>query len=217
MVSIRSVIMAIALLFGSVLPVQAEVPTKTAIVEYITSQTNRTGVTRSEAVRIVNASFAEANKHGIDPFLIVSLINTESKFRWWAKNGSGARGLTQVIPRWHREKIKGRNLMHIETNIEVGTRVLVECLKRNKGYIKKALRCYSGGARNYSAKLKAGYRELRQADIIYRFKNDLPLVVVSKFEEPTKFTIISNHSVPTLAKVLNVREGEPQLLAENNQ
>ena len=198
----KAAIMAIVLLLASALPAQADVaPSKTALIEMISKETKRTGVERKDIVRMVNAAFKEGKKQNIDPFLIISLMNTESKFRFWAKSGEGARGLMQVIPRWHRDKIKGRDIHHIETNIEVGTKVLANCLKSRKGDIKKALNCYSGGARNYAAKLKAGYIQARSADVIYRFKHHLPLIVVAKFEEPNNFSTLQHKSSPVLAGV----------------
>lgn len=211
---IQAAIMAIALLFATAFPAYAEsTPTKAAVVRMISKETKTNGVAMRDIVRIVNAAFSEAKKHSIDPFLIIALINTESKFRPWAKNKSGARGLTQVIPRWHRDKIKGRDIMHIETNIEVGTKVLVDCLNRNKG-MKNALRCYSGGARNYAQKLRSGHTELREADIAYRLENDLPLVVVAKFDDPRKFSIPVS-ATPMLALDRPVPRESPTLYASN--
>lgn len=198
---LKSATMAVVLLLASAFPAFADVvPTKNALVEMISKETQKTGVKHSDIVRMVNAAFIEGKKRNIDPFLIISLMNTESKFRPWAKSHEGARGLMQVIPRWHQDKIKGRNINHIETNIEVGTQVLADCLDKRKGNIKKALQCYSGGARNYAAKLKSGHTQARTADMIYRFKNDLPLNVVAKFEEPSNF-YVSPKPYPTLADV----------------
>lgn len=188
--TLYAAIMAIALLLGSVFPAKAETPTPAAIAHMISVETSDTGVSKSDIARIVKAVFAEAKKHSIDPLLMLSLINTESKFRSWAKNNSGARGLTQVIPRWHRDKIKGRNIMHIETNIEVGAQVLADCLDRNNGYIKKALRCYSGGARNYQAKLMSGRAELQKAEVLYRFQKELPFPAASDSHEPGKPSLV---------------------------
>lgn len=199
---LKSATMAVVLLLASAFPAFADVtPSKTALIEMISKETKKTGVKHNDIVRLVNAAFNEGKKQNIDPFLIVSLMNTESKFRFWAKSGEGARGLMQVIPRWHQDKIKGRNIHHIETNIEVGTKVLADCLDRRKGNIKKALSCYSGGARNYAAKLKAGYIQARTADVLYRFRNHLPLIVVAKFEEPNNFAI-SPKALPVLAGVI---------------
>ena len=198
----KTAVMATVLLLAMAFPAFADVaPTKTALIEMISKETAKTGVKHSDIVRMVNAAFYEGKKQNIDPFLIVSLMNTESKFRPWAQSPKGARGLMQVIPKWHRDKIKGRNINHIETNIEVGTQVLADCLDRRNGNIKKALHCYSSGAHQYAAKLKSGYIQARTADVIYRFKHDLPLAVVAKFEEPKNFAI-SHQPLPMLAGVV---------------
>lgn len=203
-------IMSIVLLIAVTFPAHAVIaPTKTALVQMISEQTKGTKVNHTDAVRIVNASFIEGKKRDIDPFLIISLIKAESRFRPLAVSSEGARGLMQVIPRWHHDKIRGRNINHIETNIEVGTQVLADCLASQKGHIKKALRCYSSGAVGYTAKLKTGYLQARQADLIYRFKNNLPLVVSGTFEEPKNFSI-SHNPPPLLASVK--RRAEEQIL-----
>ena len=189
----KTAVMATVLLLASAFPAFADVaPTKTALVEMISKKTEKTSVKHNDIVRMVNAAFAEGKKQNIDPFLIVSLINTESKFIPWAKSTEGARGLTQVIPKWHRDKIKGRNIEHIETNIEVGIQVLADCLDKHRGRLRRALNCYSGGDAQYMAKLKDGYEQARTADIAYRFKHQLPMIVVAKFEDPKNFHISPN-------------------------
>lgn len=191
-----NMIFALVITMVSAFPAIAEVThTKTALVKMITKETRNTGVKHRDIVRMVNAAFKEGKRHGVSAFLIISVMNTESKFRPWAKNKSGASGLMQIIPRWHMDKIKGRNIHRIETNIEVGTTVLADCLRRHDGLIKSALRCYSGNARNYTAKIKTGYKQAKAADVIYRFKYNLPLVVLARFEEPNSFSITSTTQI----------------------
>lgn len=196
---IRATILTILMLLGTSIPAFAETsPTQSAIVQLISKETKAT-VSMSDIVRIVSAVFKETKKHGIDPFLMISVIKTESTYRPGARNKSGARGLTQVVPRWHRDKIKGRNIMNIETNIEVGTQIFADCLARNEGNVKKASRCYSGNASNYASKLKAGHNEVRKADVLYRFENELPLVVNSSFDSPSTFSIsVSPATIPAI-------------------
>lgn len=199
---LKTAVMVLAVMLSTAFPALADVTfTKAALVDMISKEIRKNSVKHSEIVRIVNAVFTEGVKRNIDPFLIVSLINTESKFVPSAKSVEGARGLMQVIPKWHQDKIKGRDINHIETNIEVGTKVLSDCLISREGNIKKALNCYSGGAQQYAAKLKTGYNQAKSADVIYRFKNDLPIVVVSKFETPNSF-YISRTPISTLANVV---------------
>lgn len=187
MAKLKSAILAIALLLMAAFPAHAEPAyTKAAMVQLITAET-KNKVAPSEIVRIVNAVFREAQRYSLDPFLIFSLIKAESTYRSNARSSYGAVGLMQVVPRFHRDKLRGRNPANIETNIEVGTKVLVDCLDRYNGGLRPALRCYSGGARNYATKLKLGHATAKKADILYRFENELPITVVSKFEDPTAF------------------------------
>ena len=208
--SFQAAIMAIVLLLASAFPAFADVaPTKTALVEMISKETEKTGVKHNDIVRMVEAAFAEGKKQNIDPFLLVSLMRTESKFHPRAKSTEGARGLMQVIPKWHQDKIKGRGIEHIETNIEVGTQVLADCLDKHRGRLRRALNCYSSGAAQYAAKLKAGYELAKDADTVYRFKHQLPLVVVAKFEEPQNFHILPN---PLSKTATAVRDDDVRLL-----
>lgn len=215
---IYAVMFSILTLCACVVPQQAmaeTTETKVALITMIMVET-RQMITRIDANRIVNASFNEAKKHGIDPFLIISLINQESKFRSAAKNKSGASGLMQVIPRWHRDKIKGRNIMAIETNVEVGTQVLADCLKKHNDRMNKALACYSGGAKNYKAKLKAGHTMARMADLRYRFENELPIIISSQFDKPRDFAVLINTTNDVAHAAIDLRyQAEPQLLASS--
>lgn len=176
--------------------------TKRATVRMI-SQETKYKVAAKDIVRMVNAVFKEATKHNLDPFLIIGMIKTESTFKPSISNRSGAKGLMQVIPRYHRDKIRGRNIMNIETNVEVGVQVYADCLSNNNYNMKKASRCYSGGAKNYTAKLKDGWGAAKKADIAYRFENELPLSVTSTFESPNAFSIS-----------VNAENDLPQILAD---
>lgn len=182
---LRSAILAIAMLMSMALPAFAadQFHTKAAMVNLVMESSDYQ-VQRPEAIRIVNAVFSNAEKQGLDPFLILSLIKQESKFRVNARSSYGARGLMQIVPRFHRDKLRGRSPVNIETNIEVGTQILADCLDNKRGNLRKALRSYSGSANNYYAKLKAGYTLAQKAEIKYRFENELPIVVASRFENP---------------------------------
>ncbi len=197
MAKLRTAILAIALLLATAFPAYADqiVPTKAAMVGAIMDETNNR-IAKSEVVRIVNAVFINAQRFNLDPFLLFGLINQESKFRSTARSPYGAVGLMQVVPRFHRDKLKGRSPTNIETNVEVGSQVLADCLETHKS-LRKALNCYSGGARNYATKLKAGHTLARKADILYRFENELPVTVASRFEDPRGFA--ASVSVPSYA------------------
>jgi soluble lytic murein transglycosylase-like protein len=191
--SIQAAIVAIALLFSTVFPAFAQTvePTKNAAVHYILKET-KNKVKLRDAVRIVNAAFKEAARHSFDPLLILAIMKPESSYNVSAVSRENARGLMQVIPRWHRDKIRGRNIHRIETNIEVGTQVFADCVQSQKGYIRKAFKCYSSNARGYSTKIQSVYLKLQKAEIQYRFENDLPISAQPRFEEAIKFPISLN-------------------------
>lgn len=179
---------AIVLLFQPT-TVQAEVThTQRALERWIFTQV-KSGVSPSTAKRIVKASYKQAEKHGISPFLILSTIRTESRFVPTARNKSGAMGLMQIIPFWHRDKIAGRDILNIETNIEVGTKVLADCIAKYNGSIDKSLRCYSGGAKRYESLLRTGHKEIVKAETLYRFEHDLPAVDSQRFDKLFRYSL----------------------------
>lgn len=71
---------------------------------------------------------------------------------------AGARGLMQVRPQAHPEKVDkvgGALMLHdVEAGIHVGARILVE-YQRSSGNLAAALARYSGAARNYATKVMA--------------------------------------------------------------
>lgn len=100
-------------------------------------------VHREEAVRIVRAAHRYGNEFNVDPTLVLGLIGAESSYNKTARSHVGALGYTQVWPKWHQDKIRGRDILDTEVNIEVGTRYLRDCLNRF-GSEYKALACYNG-------------------------------------------------------------------------
>lgn len=102
----------------------------------------------NEVEEIVLASVVEAEKEGLDPALLLSVISIESTFKTTARSNSGAMGLTQVIPKWHPEKIAkighAKNLYTINGAVTVGVGVLKEYLSKAKGNLRTALQMYNG-------------------------------------------------------------------------
>ena len=92
----------------------------------------------------ISSSVRTYSSNVISASLLLGLIAKESSFNKNAISTHGAVGLTQVMPRYHQDKIKGRSLNNIKTSIEVGSRVLRDCLTRSKGNTRLALGCYNG-------------------------------------------------------------------------
>ncbi len=87
----------------------------------------------------------EATRAGLDPQLVLGLIQVESGFRKYAVSIAGARGFMQVMPFWikaigHNE----HNLFHLRTNLRYGCTILRHYLDLEKGDLFRALGRYNG-------------------------------------------------------------------------
>lgn len=99
-------------------------------------------VSYTQAVNIVKAVYKHSFDQEVDPSLIFKIIQTESTYDPKAIGGPSI-GLMQVIPYWHKDKIQGRNLFNVDTNIEVGVKIFKEYLEKSNGNIRKALWRYN--------------------------------------------------------------------------
>ena len=97
---------------------------------------------RMEFLRTVHY---EATRAGLDPQLVLGLIQVESGFRKYAVSTSGARGYMQVMPFW--VKLIGTeesNLFHLRTNLRFGCTILRHYLDIERGNLFRALGRYNG-------------------------------------------------------------------------
>lgn len=100
----------------------------------------------AQAVKIVKAVHRYSHKHQVNPDVVFKIIQTESSYNPKARGGSSV-GLMQIIPRWHKDKIKGRNLYNVDTNVEVGVKILKEHLEKTGGNVRKALWRYNASSK----------------------------------------------------------------------
>jgi soluble lytic murein transglycosylase-like protein len=111
-------------------------------------------VARGATDVMVAAAYRAAKEVGLDPLLVLAVISIESRFNPIAESGMGARGLMQIIPRFHRAKLEeegGENaVLDPESNILVGTRILQEYVYRT-GTLEAGLQLYNGATRDYTA------------------------------------------------------------------
>lgn len=113
----------------------------------------------SVATAIVEHVYYEANKFQIDPMLVLGVMRTESGFNPKARSREGALGLLQVLPKYHRKELQGRNAYLPEVSIEVGVSILNDCMAQGKGNILKATNCYVGGNDKHYYKSVTEYRK----------------------------------------------------------
>ncbi len=99
----------------------------------------------SDRVDLLKSVHYEAVRAGLDPELILGLIEVESGFQKYAVSSVGARGYMQVMPFWiGLIGNKDHNLFNMRTNLRYGCTILRHYLDRENGNIKNALARYNG-------------------------------------------------------------------------
>jgi soluble lytic murein transglycosylase-like protein len=87
----------------------------------------------------------EAKRAGLDPQLVLGLIQIESNFRKYAVSRSGARGYMQVMPFWtNLANNNGDDLFSLRTNLRYGCWILRHYLDEERGDYFRALGRYNG-------------------------------------------------------------------------
>ena len=87
----------------------------------------------------------EATRAGLDPQLVLGVIQVESKFRKYAVSKAGARGYMQVMPFWTKLIGDGdQNLFNLRTNLRYGCTILRHYLTIEHGDTFRALARYNG-------------------------------------------------------------------------
>jgi soluble lytic murein transglycosylase-like protein len=104
----------------------------------------------------------EATRAGLDPHLVLGLIEVESGFRKYAVSRVGARGYMQVMPFWTKSiGTRDQNLFHLRTNLRYGCTILRHYLDIEKGDLYRALGRYNGslGKPEYPNLVKAAWHK----------------------------------------------------------
>jgi soluble lytic murein transglycosylase-like protein len=88
----------------------------------------------------------ESRRAGLEPTLVLGLVEVESGFRKYAISSAGARGYMQVMPFWARLIGDGdaSRLFHMQTNLRFGCVILRHYLDREQGDLFMALGRYNG-------------------------------------------------------------------------
>jgi soluble lytic murein transglycosylase-like protein len=111
-------------------------------------------VARSVTERVVAAAWRAADEVGLDPLTVLAVVSVESRFNPIAESGMGAKGLMQIIPRYHRAKLEAEGgedaVLDPESNILVGSRILQEYVRRS-GTLEGGLQLYNGAGRDITA------------------------------------------------------------------
>jgi soluble lytic murein transglycosylase-like protein len=94
----------------------------------------------------LETAWYESTRAGLDPALVMGLIQVESAFRKYAVSSAGAHGYMQVMPFWSRVIGDGdrRKLFHMQTNLRYGCSILRMYIDMERGNLFLALGRYNG-------------------------------------------------------------------------
>lgn len=138
-----------------------------AVVQFIL-RTNR-AVTERQAVAISEAIHEAASEFSLDPLLLVTIASVESKFNSKAVCGA-SRGMFQIIPRYHREKIAegylrwgSKDIYNVRLNAWLGAKILSE-YRASTHTMRAALSKYNGSHDgSYAEKILRLYRSSKRS------------------------------------------------------
>jgi soluble lytic murein transglycosylase-like protein len=116
---------------------------------------------RDYRIDLLRSIHYEATRAGLDPQLVLGLMQVESGFRKYAVSSAGARGYMQVMPFW--VKLIGRpedSLFDLRTSLRYGCTILRHYLDIEKGDLYRALGRYNGslGKPEYPNMVRAAWQ-----------------------------------------------------------
>jgi soluble lytic murein transglycosylase-like protein len=126
-------------------------------------------VSQDVAYDLVHLAHNTGQQIGIDPLLIIAVIAIESRFNPIAESINGAKGLMQIIPKYHTAKFEEyggeKAVFDPVANVKVGARILKEYL-RLTGNLGIALQMYAGalsdGEDQYTTRVMNEQQRLKQ-------------------------------------------------------
>lgn len=116
---------------------------------------------RQARLEFLKTVYYEAQRAGLDPQMVLGLIQVESGFRKYAVSSAGARGYMQVMPFWLKLIGKGdQDLFHLRTNLRFGCTILRHYLDMENGDLYRALGRYNGslGAPEYPNMVRGAWQ-----------------------------------------------------------
>lgn len=137
-----------------------------AVTEFIAK---RYRVAHDATAGYVATAYRAGGEWKVDPLLILAVMAVESRYNPVAESNMGAKGLMQVIPKFHADKLAGHGgesaLLDPHVNIQVGAQILREYMRRY-GETETALQMYAGAfdepSSSYAFKVLAERARLEQ-------------------------------------------------------
>lgn len=116
---------------------------------------------REYRIDLLRSAHYEATRAGLDPQLVLGLMQVESGFRKYAVSSAGARGYMQVMPFWVKViGLPDDSLFDLRTNLRYGCTILRHYLDIEKGDLFRALGRYNGslGKAEYPNMVRAAWQ-----------------------------------------------------------
>jgi soluble lytic murein transglycosylase-like protein len=164
--SVRSALSAAIAADAPPRPSFTEMEERLAYLRWLGAVSERLKKRMSEArarIEFLSTLWYEAKRAGLEPALVLGLIQVESGFRKYAVSVVGARGYMQIMPFWARLIGDGdtAKLFHMQTNLRFGCVILRHYLERERGDLALALGRYNGsrGRAEYSDAVLASRRQ----------------------------------------------------------
>lgn len=147
--SVRSALSAVIAAQAPPRPSFVDMEQRLAYLRWLGANSDRLKKRKSEArtrIEFLEALWYEATRAGLEPALVLGLIQVESGFRKYAVSVVGARGYMQIMPFWARLIGDGDSskLFHVQTNLRFGCVILRHYLERERGDLFMALGRYNG-------------------------------------------------------------------------
>jgi soluble lytic murein transglycosylase-like protein len=147
--SIRSVLSASIAQSAPPRPKFDQVDARMAYLRWLGAMSERLKKRKTETqirIEFLETLWYEAKRAGLEPSLVLGLIQVESGFRKYAISTAGARGYMQIMPFWTRAIGDGdaSRLFHMQTNLRFGCVILRHYLDIERGNMSLALGRYNG-------------------------------------------------------------------------
>lgn len=147
--SVRSAMSAAIAADAPPKPAFANVEARLAYLRWLGAMSERLQRQKSERLtrlEFLETTWYESTRAGLEPALVLGLVQVESNFRKYAISSAGARGYMQVMPFWSRLIGDGdpSRLFHMQTNLRFGCVILRHYLDQERGDLFMALGRYNG-------------------------------------------------------------------------
>ena len=147
--SVRSALSAAIAADAPPRPVFANIEDRLSYLRWLGVSSERLQKRKSDArtrIEFLETLWYEAKRAGLEPGLVLGLIQVESGFRKYAISVVGARGYMQIMPFWVRliGDADAPKLFHMQTNLRFGCVILRHYLDRERGDLFMALGRYNG-------------------------------------------------------------------------